>query len=318
MQPILRALDYLFLTRPILFFPGWATMMAGYLAARGELHLTSILEHGLTIHGAPEKLLHAGAYLAFAMGSGAILNQIHDIESDTLNSKLFILGKGCVSVRHAYIESVLLLALSIVLAWWLNTASGLMLIFSLFWAGYVYNFRPFAFKNYPIRGLIANMGMGWSVFVMGWLAFRPFDLEGLYASLPYLFYNTALYLITTLPDLEGDRETGKQTIAVVYGLKATLWYSLGCLVLAILSAAWLRDALLFLVGVTALPFLIPAVISGKVAPAVRAVKLGIFFFSIGICIKFPGFLVMIVAAYVLTRYYYKRRFDYDYPNFKGQ
>ena len=293
-------------------------MMAGYAAARGELRFSAWPDPLLQFHWLPIDLIHAGLYLAFAMGAGSVLNQIHDIESDTLNSKLFILGKKYVPVQHAYIESILLLIFSIVLAYLLNPASALVLILSLVWAGYLYNFYPFAFKNYPIRGLIANMGMGWSVFVMGWLVIKPFDIDGIIVSIPYLLYNTALYLITTLPDMLGDKRTGKRTIAVAYGPRATLWLCLLFMAMSLVTAFYLQDALVTVVAVAAIPLVAFAAFRQNVETAVRAVKLGIFLFSLGICIKFPGFLVMIVAAYFGTRYYYKARFDYDYPNFKGK
>jgi len=35
----LTRLDYFFVTRPMLFFPGWTTMLAGYfIADKGELY----------------------------------------------------------------------------------------------------------------------------------------------------------------------------------------------------------------------------------------------------------------------------------------
>jgi len=293
-------------------------MMAGYAAARGELRFSAWPEPLLQLHWLPIDLLHAGLYLAFAMGAGSVLNQIHDIESDTLNSKLFILGKNFVPVNHAYMQSVLLLVAGILLAYLLNPESALVLILSLIWAGYLYNFHPFAFKNYPIRGLLANMGMGWSVFVMGWLVVMPFGKQGLIVSIPYLLYNTALYLITTLPDMEGDKSSGKRTIAVAYGLRATLWLCLLFMIASLATAFYLQDVLVVLVAAAALPLVLIAAIRRDTETAVRAVKLGIFFFSLAICFKFPGFLVMIVAAYFGTRYYYKTRFDYDYPNFKGK
>jgi hypothetical protein len=37
-----------------------------------------------------------------------------------------------------------------------------------------------------------------------------------------------------------------------------------------------------------------------------------------VCLKLPGFFLLLAALYFFTRYYYKNRFDFSYPNFKGR
>jgi 4-hydroxybenzoate polyprenyltransferase len=92
----LSRLDYIFILRPMLFFPGWSTMLAGYFIGTKRqwfppfeqpANLTEIV------------LLISG--LALLMGSTFILNQLNDIESDRRNRKLFIISDGSVTEKTA-------------------------------------------------------------------------------------------------------------------------------------------------------------------------------------------------------------------------
>lgn len=317
MKYLLKFLDYVYLTRPILFFPGWTTLIAGYFCATGES------QSGFPVPGAIKPvfwntpLILAMIALGCAMGGGAVLNQLKDIDSDRRNRKLFLLGDGFVPVWHGYIQSIILvgagLALSIPLGWNIVAVMAIAILI----AGYVYNFPPFNLKNYPLGGLWANMAMGWLVFVIGWLLIAPFNGRMLATSLPYLFYNSGLYLLTTLPDMAGDSAAQKITFPVRYGFRHTLRLSGIAFVLALAVSALQGEGFLFLVILAAAPFLIHAMIRQTVPAIIIGVKMGIFFFSIGICVKFPPFFVMIVLAYFITRMYYRMRFGIEYPNFKG-
>lgn len=255
---------------------------------------------------------------ACAMGGTFILNQIKDIDSDKKNQKLFLLGDGFIPPAHAYIESVLLILLSLISAHFFGNLFLLTTILFIFVTGYMYNYPPFEYKSYPIKGLIANMFMGWFAFVLGWLLVSGENISTMLTkSIPYLFYNTALYLLTTAPDFEGDKASNKQTIAVRYGLKSTIRASFFLLCFSLLVAFILKDAFLLLICIIAFPFFFRMLYQYSIPTAIIAVKMGIFFFSIGVCIKFPLFGLAIIAAYALTKFYYQHRFNVNYPNFKG-
>lgn len=318
MSELIRILDYLYLTRPVLFFPGWATLLAGYLVAAGDAGRILPLPpeiRPLFWHGS---IVTAMLSFAGAMGGCFILNQLQDVDSDRKNQKLFLLGDGLVPLRHGYIESALLLGASLLTA----IACGLQyaaftMVFILV-TGYLYNYPPFRFKDYPLRGLVANMLMGWLAFMLGGLLLTAFNSTLLLQSLPYLAYNTALYFLTTIPDREGDAAVEKVTFPVRYGFSATLWISSGCYLLAVFLGGCLGDQFLLIILAAVAPFWLYALILHTPAAVIIALKMGIFFFSIGVCIKFPLFGVLIIATYYVTRFYYKRRFNFDYPNFKGR
>jgi 4-hydroxybenzoate polyprenyltransferase len=317
MNLLLKILDYVYLTRPILFFPGWTTLIAGYLGATGESHGAFPFPRMIKPVFGDSWLILSIIALGCAMGGGAVLNQLQDIETDQKNKKLFLLDNKYVPVFYAYIESVLLILISLLIAAKLGWQVLGVMLTGIAIAGYIYNFPPFKLKNHPIGGLWANMMMGWLVFVFGWLLLQPFGISMLIYSLPYLFYNTSLYLLTTLPDLAGDTATGKITIPVRYGYKNTIWFAFLLYLLAAVTAGWLSDGFLFCVILITFPFIFRAALNRTIPAVIIAVKMGIFFFSLGICFKFPPFLGMIILAFYVTRFYYKRRFGVEYPTFKG-
>ncbi len=316
MSKWLRPFDYFFLTRPILFFPGWATLLAGYAAAHVRVRPVSSLFLGMEWWNA--KLVLGLILFACAMGGSFVLNQLMDIESDRSNKKLFLLGDGFISRRAGYLESWLLLVFSVLGALMVDPEFfAMVLIFNLV-TGYAYNFAPFTLKDRPIGGLLANMAMGWLAFAMGWIIARPASPDLLISSLPYLFFNTALYFLTTLPDVDGDRASAKVTFPVKFGLTLTVALCLIFYILAGLFSLWHKNEFMLVVIVVTGPFMLRLATQRNRASAIVTVKAGIASFALLICLIFPLFLVLLAAIFFFTRFYYRKRFNYDYPNFKGR
>ncbi|MFZ0390947.1 MAG: hypothetical protein WAN36_10865, partial [Calditrichia bacterium] len=87
--------------------------------------------------------------------------------------------------------------------------------------------------------------------------------------------------------------------------------------IAFISAVILRDWLLSLVSAAVLFWMLRMLFRRTVAAAVVSIKLSIFFFSLILCFKFPLYFLLMVAVFLLTRFYYRKRFQFDYPNFRG-
>lgn len=313
-KSLLRYLDYVFITRPVLFFPGWATLLAGILAAWGDF---SVILGGA---GATPYALPGMAIFSFGavMGGCFIFNQLQDIDSDRKNKKLFLLGDGYLSIRHGYIEAIVLLLVGHIAGITIGWAFVAMLsIFSLV-TGYIYNYAPFSFKSYPLRGLLANMLMGWLAFFLGWCVVAAPDMAMLLQSLPYLTFNTALYFLTTVPDVDGDRDSDKKTFPVKYGVANTLRISAIFGLLTIVGAWYFSNNFMVYVGMLTTLFLVWSSFKQTAASAIISVKAGILCFALGVAIKFPAFLLLTAAAFFFTRFYYRQRFEFDYPNFHGK
>lgn len=313
----MKYLDYFFINRPILFFPGWATLIAGYLAATNNLDLIQSI---VTNNFHPEiwnSMIFLGMFIfSLAMGGSFILNQIQDVSSDNRNKKLFLLGDEHIPIKHGYIESIILILLSLIIAIKIGLLLFLSLMLFIFVTGYLYNFPPFNFKNKPISGLIANMSMGWLAFAIGWTLIEPLNKLLIIHSLPYLFFNTSLYLLTTLPDMEGDALSKKITFPVKYSFNVTIWISFFFYLTAIVLSLIIRDQILLLILLLNSIFVVNLNSKKNVAAGILVIKMGIFFFCIVLSLKFPLFFLLLTFLFFFTRFYYKRRFQFDYPNLK--
>jgi len=311
--PKIAYLDYVFVLRPILFFPGWSTMLAGFFVAWRHRWFFTIRE----IPSVDSWLiLRMMILFASAMGACFLLNQLQDVESDKRNSKLFIIAEGCIGVRAATVEVIFLMIVSLAMACFVSIQTVLFVSVFIFLTGYLYNYGPFGLKNRPWGSLAANAMMGWLAFAMGWSAYHPIHFSLVADSLPYLFFNTALYFFTTLPDMEGDAQSGKRTLAVVYGVKYIIHISVVLYVLSAVFAFVLHDnqALFFIL--LSMPFFAITCWQKDTKSAVRTTKFAIFFFALAVCLKWPVYLILMIVAFFFTRWYFNRRFGFDYPNFR--
>ncbi len=316
MEKILKRLDYFFVLRPMLFYPGWSTFLAGYLMvyktrfflSPGEWLQFEFREIGLLF-----------VAFATAMGGSFLLNQLADVQSDRENKKLFLISEGHIPRKNAIIEVIVLFVLAIGLTIFRNWQLSLVLAIFILITGYFYNFPPFKFKDRPWWSLWANMSMGFLAFCLGWLTvYNRFNWQMVVDSLPYLFLNTALYFYTTLPDIEGDRAAGKRTLAVQWGVSRIVVVAFGLFVAALVSACLLNDRLALLIVLPSAPFFVLTLRKRTVSSTIRTTKFTILFFALAVCLKIPFYFLLMVSGFFFTRWYFKQRFQFDYPNFDGK
>ncbi|MHB2153161.1 UbiA family prenyltransferase [Calditrichota bacterium GD2] len=312
----LNYLDYFFVLRPMLFYPGWSTLLAGYLIVFKHRWALTPTEWSELDFGLLAVLFFS---FALAMGGSFLLNQLADVESDLKNNKLFLISKGHIPRKNAVLEVIVLLALSLVLAlavdWRIFATSLIFIVIT----GYLYNFKPFRFKDKPWWSLWANMAMGFLAFCLGWLAVhQQFSCALLLDALPYLLFNTALYFYTTLPDVEGDRAAGKKTLAVQFGIKTIVYVAFLFYLAGLISAVVLQDRLALIMVAPALPFFVWTLLRAEVSATIRATKFSILFFALAVCLKIPFYFALMAGGFYFTRWYFKARFQFDYPNFQGK
>ena len=299
----------------MLFFPGWSTLLAGFLIP----YKTQIYLPFNTIHQI--NFFHLSVVLvlfAMVMGSTFILNQLADKKSDKINSKLFLISNNHISTKNAIIEVIILIVLSMVFGYLIDIK--LFIIFTLFFilTGYLYNYKPFEFKNKPWPSLFANALMGWLAFAIGWSMHSNFDVQFVVISMPYLLFNTALYLFTTLPDVSGDRETKKETFAVLHGQKTVILSAFFLFGLGIVNSFLLSDMQAMIFYILSIPFFVLTIITFKISHTILATKFAILFFALSICLKIPYYIFLMVFGYYITKYYFRFRFNLNYPNFSGK
>ncbi len=313
----MHPLDFLFLLRPILLIPVWIIFLLGY-------------------HRAGASIFHISRYFilgfltfTFLMGTVYIINQIADIETDRANKKLFILPEGLVSVKSAHIEIIVLVVAVFGLSFYFPPTYRIFLLIS-FLLGLLYSVKPFKFKSRPYLDLFSNaVGHGFLAFSLGWLSFREFSFDTFVYSIPYDFAIGGVFLLCTVIDIAGDRKTGEKTTGVCLGETNTTLFATILMICSVVSSIFVRDFIclsvasistLFFVFVHILRQKTSKAIQGKSVSRERSRKLLLFTaglpvysFTLVCCFLYPWFLVVLILLVLLTRFYYKKRFDVVYP-----
>ncbi len=293
--------DALFILRPTLFFPAWTAFLAGY-RFRDAI--------------APGPIPYL-LWLAGATGAAFLLNQLVDRREDSLNRKLLPLWDGLVSSRFISIELGVLGVAAIFGGIWAGWELSALLTLFFIISGFLYNVPPFRLKSRPILGIAACSAGGSILFVMG---ARIAGIEygaAFLLSLPYIFAGAAASLLTHVPDIEGDRQSGATTFASKYGLRATAWVALFMVIAAFLSSLWLRDFVMLFAALVALPLFIRFYLKLNMEAAQTAVKTAIFGLAVAVGTTWVPFLAMIALYYPLARWYHRGRLGLDYPSFKS-
>ncbi len=314
----LAALDYLFVARPVLWFPGWATLLAGLLVASGRDRLWPLSNLFQPITPLSDYPIWLALWsFTSAMAGCFILNQLEDVESDRANGKLFLIGYGFVSRRAGWVEALVCLSVALGSALAVSFRFFLLCLAFILVTGYLYNFAPFRFKNRPLWGLWANMAMGWFAFALGWAVAQPVNEHLLVQSLPFVGFNSALYLLTTLPDMKGDSAQHKITFPLRFGLPPTLRTG-AMLVLLGLGIGLVCHSHLMLVGNgVVLPAWLFLMYQFRLSRAIVVLKCGILLLMLLVALKVPLFAPLTLAVAALSRYYYKNRFHLTYPTLSG-
>ena len=310
MNRIVKLFDYIFILRPTLFFPVWTVYAAGYFAFH-KFSNTGQNGTATTLDGAALGLL---GLLTLLMGSGYILNQICDVETDRRNNKLFLIANGLVSSRAAWMEMILLGAFTLVAGFFYGMEIGTLLATIFLLTGIFYNVAPFAWKGRPLLGLLANALGALLIFTAGWWSLQIDWRLPIQHAIPYMLAVGAVYLYTTLLDLDGDTEAQKMTFGVRYGLRTTAIAGCTLEVGALASAWWLKDLVIFYPALIAAPFFLWAALKPCLAKVSRAIKLPILFLALAICFKAWQYFFLLAFVFYLSRWYYRRRFGLNYPS----
>jgi 4-hydroxybenzoate polyprenyltransferase len=309
LKKIARWCDVVFLMRPTLFFPVWTFYLAGLHGGRGA---------GRAIEGFAHPLPSAAvmAALSALMGAVFILNQIQDAETDRVNRKLFLIANGDIPVRVAAVEAAVLSAAALVCAFWSDFLLGLGFLALFVLAGVLYNYPPARWKNHPVMGMVVNGAGGMIIYDLGWITAaggRGLDA----AVLAYGLGGVAVFLNTTLPDRKGDARTGKITFGVRYGVGTTAVWAMVFEIAAVAAAAAAREWILLVPSLLVLPLFVLAAARRTLADSLRATKFSVLALAAAVTWAYPLYLILIFGVFFFSRWYYRERFHFDYPNFRA-
>lgn len=256
-----------------------------------------------------------------------VVNQIVDIESDRINHKLFLLPHKIISIRTAWSLAIFCAVSGLAIGVYLQSIFFYLFVIALF-LGFLYDLPPFELKNHAWGGVIANSaGHGVLTFLVGWFLSKThseFSLEllktGLLSSVAAGFANGAVFLATTIPDVEGDARTGKKTFCVRFGEKRTAQTAaLFCLFALIFSFTIEHNKWVMIIPtVVSLLLFITFTFSTKKEMAFQVFKWPVFLLSATVALYIPEYALLILATFFGSRLYYRHRFNIDYPTFKSK
>ena len=303
---VLKLLDYLFVLRPTLFFPAWTFALVGSYAAMRFSESWQPL-------GFWEGLVVFTLY-TLTVGAVYLINNIIDRQNDAINNKVFLISESYIHPRRAfgYLYLILILIaisslfISIKLFWWFTA------IF-LFW-GVIYSVPPFSLKDRPIGGVLTSVISGFGLFGFGWYLYAPSGgIQVWWYSLPYVIAWVSISMLTTIPDSHGDSQDDKETIAVALGHSKTQDYASFLLLVSLFFAAFTRDWVIGVSSLLAVPFYFQMWRGRSVAQTLKAIRWGVSFLSFAMFFIFPLYFIACFFVFFLSRWYFRNRFDIDYP-----
>ena len=204
------------LARPLNMAIGFAAVVVGALVA-GSL-------------GPVSDVLRAALSASLILGGGNSLNDLCDLEEDRRNRPSRPIPSGRASPTAAGIWAALLFASGLLVAFPLGrpfplalSAVGLLVLYDIL------------LKRLPLVGNLAVALLGGAAFLYGGMAVGRIEGALVPAVLAFLFH-LGRELIKDAEDVEGDREAGVRTLAVVRGRDSSLrWASATLLLTAVLA-----------------------------------------------------------------------------------
>ncbi|PIP13705.1 MAG: hypothetical protein COX48_03490 [bacterium (Candidatus Stahlbacteria) CG23_combo_of_CG06-09_8_20_14_all_34_7] len=301
-------IDYIFLLRPSIQVALWTFLFAGSYLYFKRVAVIMIFSYSMTIK------MSIGLFgYALIMGSVYILNQISDIDTDTINKKLFLLSEGIISKRIAYIYSIIcvLSGFSIFLFVRIFSINTIILLVVSYIMGILYTVTPFEFKRRPFIDLILNgIGYGMVVPLIGFeLAGGRIDFKLIIETIPYVLSMSAVFINTTLMDYEGDKAVGARTTGVILGIKKSLLLSSLLMFLSGLSGLILKDYIVFSCAYYSFILFSYVLIKKNKKNLDLTVKLTSPVMTLAFGILFPGFLIISIVTLIAIFLYYKYRFN---------
>ena len=300
----MKLLDYIFAARPMLLLPVWSIFLVA-LHYHHELAEKTFSWPDLLILSCLT-ILTAGAYY---------INQVFDIESDKLNSKLGFLQKRLVSAGMLMAMYIIFSVLALSAAVFISTT--LFIIFlQLLLLSFVYSAPPFRLKDRAVSGLFANaysFGFLIPISVMPLITQHSAGLMGW--DNPFYFFLSVMgvHILTTIPDIKGDKAAGKKTIGLILPLRVALLSAFMSFGGAALVAHYSNFLPLMIIAVISATLALTALVSTNLQIILAAAKIPILLLTLLAGYFYPIYFLFVVALLFLTRAYYKKRFNVVYP-----
>jgi geranylgeranylglycerol-phosphate geranylgeranyltransferase len=184
----------------------------------------------------------------FISATSLILNDYFDIESDKINAPERPLPAGLVTEQDVVLLSIVVTMLGVITGYLISLEALLVVI--LVWAvGFLYSWR---FKK---AGFIGNLMVSFSVgmtFIFGGIAVgKPFEEIVWFFAIIVMLVDLGEEIAVDAMDIEGDRQIGSRSLALVLGRENALKISGATFLLVIVASSlpfllgWLEWIYLF-------------------------------------------------------------------------
>ena len=315
MGKLAKVFDYVFITRPVLFYPIWTIFLAGFIAAQQQ-NTNTFSDNWQNIQTGLTSLSFWLSFssLSFLMAAVFVINQFTDIHTDKENNKLFLIANGLVSKNIALIEVIILSLVAILISFFFKVPLLILLILLFLITGVAYSLPPLLCKDRPYSGLLINLLGGVLTFAVGWIVFSEYSNFVLIRSIPYVLAIGSVYCLTTIPDLKGDKNSGKITIAVRFGPKVTIFVGILFEICCIISSILQKDFVILIPAVLSLVFFFRLIWKQDLRYILQATRFPILLLSISVGVFFPVYFLLMFAIYFLSKWYYMNRFQLNYPS----
>jgi 1,4-dihydroxy-2-naphthoate octaprenyltransferase len=307
----LKPLDYFFMLRPTLFFPIWIMTLAGY----SGFYICSGSKKWLTFSTDWITVLN---FLLITLISGGvfILNQLQDIESDKDNKKLFLISESFIQKKHAQTIAFTIISISIVFFFVENFYLFIINFFYVLFGGYLYNYKPFCWKDLPFLGVFVNLIEGLFLFLSGWLIAGYGQWQAFIYVIPYLCAWGAVMFLTTIPDVKRDSLHNKITFAVRFGRNRTIWTATIWVLIGFIVGIINKDYLVTYSIVLSLPLFTIMLFKPTHEWIFASIRYPMLFIALLLCVEFPLFFIVLLVNYFFSKAYYVSRFELNYPTFR--
>ena len=304
----LRILDFFYILRPTLFFPGITIYLFGIKDSDSSFIVIPFI---ITL------LLLSTTYLT---------NQIFDIKTDRINDKLFFLTRNIISINMVKLYNTLIIILFFSFSIYyfdLSSAIFLTLIYFLFVIIVIlYNFKKFNWKAKPLLSIISSFLGGLIFYLVGYysnildintVSFNSFFISILNA-IPFGIAVLSVSIMTMISDEVGDKVADKNTFVVHYKIRVSnntiiLFSFLNSLI----SYYVLNEVVLIISVISLILSIVFQIKNYEVKYLLLNIKISILLLSIAIGFVFPLYIAIIVTYFIITRMYYKKRFNIIYP-----